>query len=99
MNTQTHQNRWPPLRHKRWATMSASVCFVLGSLCILVFFILNPTEGWGPPVLFIYGPLLLGAAGITFGIISQHWYLIALNALPPLVFPATMFFGTLLLGP
>ena len=99
MNTQAQQKQWPSRRHKRWATGSASVCFVLGSLCILMFFILRPTNGWGPSVLFIYGPLLLGVAGIIFGFISQHGYLIALNVVPPLVFPATMFFGTLLFGP
>lgn len=91
--------KWPPRKHKRWATISSSVCFVLGALCILVFFIWNPTAGWGPSVLFMYGPLLLGIAGITFGIISQHRYLIVLNVLPPLAFPASMFFGTLLFGP
>ncbi|MDN6172756.1 hypothetical protein ACTXN6_13495 [Corynebacterium casei] len=47
----------------------------------------------------IYGPLLLGVTGIIFGIIAQRWYLIVLNALPPLAFPAIMFFGTLILGP
>lgn len=57
------------------------------------------TEGWGPSVLFIYGPLLVGVAGIIFGFISQRWYLIALNVVPPLMFPATMLFGTLLFGP
>lgn len=99
MHIQAHQKQWPPRRHTRWATISASVCFILGTLCNVLFFTLRPTEGWGPSVLFIYGPLLVGVAGIIFGFISQHWYLIALNVVPPLMFPATMFFGTLLFGP
>lgn len=64
----------------------------------LVFYYVTYTRV-GPSTLLIYGPLLVGVTGIIFGIISQRWYLIVLNVLPPLVFPAIMFFGTLILGP
>ncbi|GAA4107523.1 hypothetical protein [Enteractinococcus coprophilus] len=64
-----------------------------------MYFVTSPTQGWGPSILLIYGPLLLSVSGIIFGIIVQRWYPIVLNALPPLVFPAIIFFGTLILGP
>lgn len=99
MRLQTTEKRWPPLESKRWAIVGASICFVIGSVCIFLFFITTPTQGWGPPVLLIYGPLLLGVMGLICGILAQRWYLIALNILPPLVFPSVMLFGTLLLGP
>lgn len=99
MQRHTPPQRWPPLENKRWAQIGASICFVIGALCILAYFITSPTQGWGPSIFLIYGPLLLGVTGIIFGIIAQRWYLIVLNVLPPLAFPAIMFFGTLILGP
>lgn len=96
MHLNTPQKRWPPLENKRWARIAASICFVIGALCILVYFITLPPQGWGPSIFLLYGPLLLGITGIIFGIIAQRWYLIVLNALPPLTFPAIMFFGTLI---
>ena len=75
------------------------MCFVLGSISIVLFFAMGTSQGWAASVLLIYGPLLLGLTGIILGIISQRWYLTVLNLLPPLVFPAVMFFGMLILGP
>lgn len=95
----TSQKLWPPLEHRRWTTLGSIMCFVLGSISMVLFFAMGTSQEWAASVLLIYGPLLLGLTGIILGIISQRWYLTVLNLLPPLVFPAVMFFGMLILGP
>ena len=78
-------------------TSSVQPCFEIGTLCILLFLLRHHTR---VAVDFTYiWTATVGVTGIIFGIIPQRWYLIVLNVLPPLVFPAIMFFGTLILGP
>ncbi len=83
----------------QWPGIGAAVTFTLGALCILAYFVLKPSEGWGPPLLLIYGPIALGITGIVLGIRAGRWQLAALNVIPPLVFPLVMFLGTLAVGP
>lgn len=96
---------WPSrtalTRRQRRARLYAVAMFTLGLLSVTLFFLTQgPTPtGWGPLLLLIVCPAVLGIIGIIFAVISRRYVWVVLNSLVMASFPLYMFFGTLILGP
>lgn len=88
-----------PEKRTWWATGLSAALFLLGATSVVLHFSLGMTTGWGPAILIIFGPFILGTLGLFFGLLAKQWVLAVLNGMLMLTFPAIMFFGTLLFGP
>lgn len=93
---------WPTKKElilwQRRARRYSVAAFVLGILSLSIFFLTQgPTPvGWGPVLLLLGFPVVLGATGIVFGVLSQRYVWVVLNSLVVVSFPLLMFAGSLI---